>query len=82
VVAAPTLTATASSRLARNSVVERLACSTATAAATSADTRPASRNSSTARTSPARAIWGIDLGQRHRQHRGNLFGIVVGDRGA
>src|SRR5215217_5887059 len=42
VVAAPTLTATASSRLARSSVVERLACSTATAAATSRDTRPAS----------------------------------------
>jgi hypothetical protein len=33
VVAAPTLTATASSRLARSSVVERLACSTTTAAA-------------------------------------------------
>src|SRR6266545_5667299 len=56
VLAAPTLTATASSRLARSSVVERLACSTTTAAATSADTRPASRSASTARTSPARAI--------------------------
>src|SRR5829696_2043887 len=54
VLAAPTLTATASSRLALSSSVERLACSTATAAATSADTRPASRNPCTARTSPAR----------------------------
>src|SRR5215207_8240949 len=54
VLAAPTPTATAASRLARSSSVERLACSTATAAATSSDTRPASRSSSTARTSPAR----------------------------
>ena len=38
VVAAPTLTATASSRLAYSSVVERLACSTTTAAATASDT--------------------------------------------
>jgi hypothetical protein len=26
--------------------------------------------------------WGVDLGQRRRQHRGNLVGIVIGDRGA
>src|SRR6266540_3747610 len=56
VVAAPTLTATAASRLARSSVVERLACSTTTTAATAADACPASRNPSTARTSPARTI--------------------------
>src|SRR5918995_4806544 len=56
VLAAPTLTATASSRLALSSSVERLACPTATAAASWSDTRPASRNPCTARTSPARAI--------------------------
>src|SRR4030095_3017794 len=53
VLAAPTLTATAASRLARSSVIERLACSTATAAATASDTRPASRRACTAPTSPA-----------------------------
>src|SRR5215211_411593 len=56
VVAAPTPTATAASRLAVSSSVERLACSTTTAAATWSDTRPASRNPCTARTSPARTI--------------------------
>jgi hypothetical protein len=31
---------------------------------------------------PSPHQWGVDLGQRRRQHRTNLLGIVVGDGGA